>query len=102
MTATALLAPDRTVRTTCPYCGVGCQMNLHVKDDLIDELAGAERIYIVTHPDEAGQRVARRLVETLGKRARIVPPLPNAKDVNELAGRPRASEIFAALVHGAR
>ncbi|MBN1964545.1 MAG: molybdopterin-dependent oxidoreductase, partial [Anaerolineae bacterium] len=29
------LAADRTVRTTCPYCGVGCQMNLHVKDDLI-------------------------------------------------------------------
>lgn len=35
MTATPLLTPDRTVRTTCPYCGVGCQMNLHIKDDLI-------------------------------------------------------------------
>ena len=29
------LAPDRAVRTTCPYCGVGCQMNLQVKDNLI-------------------------------------------------------------------
>lgn len=77
-------------------------MGSHVKDELIDELSGAERIYIVTHPDEAGQRVSRQLVETLGKRARIVPPLPNAKDVNELAGRPRASEIFAALVQRAR
>lgn len=27
--------PDRIVRTTCPYCGVGCQMHLHIKDDLI-------------------------------------------------------------------
>ncbi len=77
-------------------------MGSHIKDELIDELAGAERIYIVTHPDEAGQRVARQLIETLGKRARIVPPLPHAKDVNELAGRPRAKEIFAALVQRAR
>ncbi len=30
-----LLKPDRVVRTTCPYCGVGCQMNLHIKDDVI-------------------------------------------------------------------
>ncbi|MBK8019921.1 MAG: formate dehydrogenase subunit alpha [Chloroflexi bacterium] len=29
------LRPDRVVRTTCPYCGVGCQMNLHVQNDLI-------------------------------------------------------------------
>jgi len=29
------LTPDRQVRTTCPYCGVGCQMNLHIKDDVI-------------------------------------------------------------------
>ena len=25
-------APDRQVTTTCPYCGVGCQLNLEVKD----------------------------------------------------------------------
>ncbi|MFN8380182.1 MAG: formate dehydrogenase subunit alpha [Anaerolineae bacterium] len=29
------LQPDRIVRTTCPYCGVGCQMDLHLKDNLI-------------------------------------------------------------------
>ena len=27
--------PDSTVRTTCPYCGVGCQMNLQIKDEKI-------------------------------------------------------------------
>ncbi len=32
---TTPLAPDRVVRTTCPYCGVGCQMNLHIQNDLI-------------------------------------------------------------------
>lgn len=29
------LTPDRVTRTTCPYCGVGCQMNLHVRNDMI-------------------------------------------------------------------
>ncbi|MCP4358206.1 MAG: molybdopterin-dependent oxidoreductase, partial [Chloroflexi bacterium] len=32
---------DRVVRTTCPYCGVGCQMDLNMKD---------EYIYAVTAP----------------------------------------------------
>src|SRR5512147_2206528 len=26
---------DRVVPTTCPYCGVGCTLELHVKDDFI-------------------------------------------------------------------
>lgn len=25
--------PDRVVSTTCPYCGVGCQLDLHIKED---------------------------------------------------------------------
>jgi formate dehydrogenase alpha subunit len=29
------LQPDRVIHTTCPYCGVGCQMNLHIRDNLI-------------------------------------------------------------------
>jgi formate dehydrogenase major subunit len=27
-----LLAPERVVRSLCPYCGVGCQVDLHVRD----------------------------------------------------------------------
>ena len=30
-----MITPQRTVRTTCPYCGVGCQLNLNIKDDYI-------------------------------------------------------------------
>ncbi len=30
-----MLNSDRVVRTTCPYCGVGCQMDLNIKDDYI-------------------------------------------------------------------
>jgi ferredoxin len=28
-------APDRVVTTICPYCGVGCQLNIEVKDEKI-------------------------------------------------------------------
>jgi predicted molibdopterin-dependent oxidoreductase YjgC len=31
----------RTVRTTCPYCGVGCQMDLHIKGSKIVKITGA-------------------------------------------------------------
>jgi NADP-reducing hydrogenase subunit HndD len=30
------------VRTTCPYCGVGCQLLLHVKDQRIVKVTGVE------------------------------------------------------------
>jgi len=39
-----MLKPDRIVSTTCPYCGVGCTLELHLKDDYI---------YRVTSPFDA-------------------------------------------------
>ena len=30
------------VRTTCPYCGIGCQMFLHVRDNVILKVTGVE------------------------------------------------------------
>ena len=30
-----MLQPDRIVSTTCPYCGVGCTLELHLKGDTI-------------------------------------------------------------------
>jgi predicted molibdopterin-dependent oxidoreductase YjgC len=39
-----MLTPDRVVSTTCPYCGVGCNLHLHLKDDFI---------YRVTSPHDA-------------------------------------------------
>ncbi|MEM7334607.1 MAG: molybdopterin-dependent oxidoreductase, partial [Chloroflexota bacterium] len=30
-----MISADREVRTTCPYCGVGCQLSLKVKDEYI-------------------------------------------------------------------
>ncbi|GAB4496675.1 MAG: hypothetical protein OHK003_02590 [Anaerolineales bacterium] len=30
-----MIKSDRVTKTTCPYCGVGCTLELHVKDDFI-------------------------------------------------------------------
>ena len=30
-----MLETDRIVPTTCPFCGVGCNLELHIKDDYI-------------------------------------------------------------------
>ncbi len=30
-----MIQPDRIVSTTCPFCGVGCQMQLHLRNDFI-------------------------------------------------------------------
>ncbi len=31
----ATFTPDRIVTSTCPFCGVGCNLQLHIKDDFI-------------------------------------------------------------------
>ena len=30
-----MIEAGRSVRTTCPYCGVGCQIDLQIKDERI-------------------------------------------------------------------
>lgn len=35
-----MIQADRIVHTTCPYCGVGCQVDLHVKDEMIFRVDG--------------------------------------------------------------
>lgn len=34
--------PTKMVKTTCPFCGVGCQMNLFVQDNEIVKIDGAD------------------------------------------------------------
>ncbi|HEY0521979.1 MAG TPA: formate dehydrogenase subunit alpha [Stellaceae bacterium] len=35
-------APDRTVDSVCPYCGVGCQLTFNIKDDVIVSVEGRD------------------------------------------------------------
>lgn len=37
-----MLEADRVVHTTCPYCGVGCQIDMHLRDDVIFRVTGRE------------------------------------------------------------
>jgi predicted molibdopterin-dependent oxidoreductase YjgC len=34
----------KKVRTTCTYCGVGCQLNLHVQDNRVVKISGIEDV----------------------------------------------------------
>ena len=38
----ALDVPDRQVASACPFCGVGCQLTFHVKDDRIRYVEGRD------------------------------------------------------------
>jgi len=35
-----MLVADRLVHTTCPYCGVGCQIDLHLRGNQILRVSG--------------------------------------------------------------
>lgn len=35
-----MLQADQVVHTTCPYCGVGCQLDLHAKEGVIYRSSG--------------------------------------------------------------
>ena len=66
--------PDREVDSLCPYCGVGCQMTYHVKDDVVvyaegrDGPANHNRLCVkgrfgfdyITHPHRLTQPLVRR------------------------------------------
>ena len=40
--AVGLLAPDKTVDSVCPYCGVGCLLKYHIKDNKILYVTGRD------------------------------------------------------------
>ncbi len=68
--------PEREVLTTCPYCGVGCQMYLGIKDEKVTVVRGARendvnqgRLCVkgrfgiaefVTHPERLTSPMVRR------------------------------------------
>ena len=70
----ALAVPDKQVASVCPYCGVGCQLTYHVKDDRIvfvegrDGPANRERLCVkgrygfdyAHHPQRLTQPLIRR------------------------------------------
>ncbi len=70
----------------------------HVKAEWKEGLAFAEKIFVLTDSDEAGRAAASQIAQLFGERAILVPPLPCAKDVNELAMQPDGQSIFRELL----
>ncbi len=78
-----MIHADRIVSTTCPYCGVGCNLHLHLKDDVIYKVTspfdspvnqgnlcvkgrfGYDFIY---HPKRVTTPLVRRTPQTVGER----------------------------------
>ena len=66
--------PDRSVNSVCPYCGVGCQLTYHIKDDKLLYVSGRNgpanqnRLCVkgrfgfdyVTHPQRLTQPLIRK------------------------------------------
>jgi predicted molibdopterin-dependent oxidoreductase YjgC len=62
----------RSVRTTCSYCGVGCQMDLHVKDNRVVQVTGAEE----TPPNHGSLCIKGRFgFDFIGSPERLTQPL---------------------------
>ncbi len=85
-----MLAPDHTVRTTCPYCGVGCQVDLLIKDN---------HIFRVEAPFDAAPNYGRLCVkgrfgmDFVAHPSRLTTPLIR-KDLDEKPRRPIGLEGF--------
>jgi formate dehydrogenase major subunit len=73
--------PDREVHSVCPYCGVGCQLTYHIKDDKLLHVTGRDgpanqsRLCVkgrfgfdyISHPERLMQPLVRK--DGVGKRA---------------------------------
>jgi assimilatory nitrate reductase catalytic subunit len=70
-----LSAIPTTVRTTCPYCGVGCGVSAKVADDGAVALAGDQQ-----HPASLGRLCVKgsALGDTIGLQGRLLQPMLRA------------------------
>jgi formate dehydrogenase major subunit len=73
----ARVEPDRTVDSVCPYCGVGCQLTYHIKDNRILHVQGRDG------PANAGRLCVkgRYGFDYVQHRHRLTTPLVRKPDV---------------------
>lgn len=89
-----MIQPDRVVSTTCPYCGVGCNLHLHIQDEFIYRVTsphdgvvnqgnlcvkgrfGYDFLY---HPDRVTTPLIRRTPQAAGTRT----PAPERSEWRE-------------------
>jgi formate dehydrogenase alpha subunit len=84
--------PDRRVVSTCPYCGVGCQLELAVRDNRIVRVDGVEGV----KPNDGRLCVKGRFgYAYVGSRERLTRPLIKRKGKFEAAGWDEALTLIA-------
>ncbi len=86
----------KKIRTTCPYCGVGCQMYLHVKNNKIIKVTGVED----ARPNEGNLCVKGRFgYDFVSHPERLKKPLIKQKDgsFKEVSWREALSEAAERL-----
>ncbi len=84
-----MIIPDRIVSSTCPYCGVGCNVDLHLKEDTIfkvtspfDSLVNKGNLCVkgrfgydfIYHPDRITSPLVRRKPQSAGERTQAFNP----------------------------
>lgn len=86
------LCDTEKVRTTCPYCGVGCQQILHVHDGKIIQVSGAED----AEPNHGRLCVKGRFgYEFIYSKDRLKTPLIKKGDCFEEASWDEALDLIA-------
>src|SRR5215475_1491752 len=82
--------PDREVHSVCPYCGVGCQLTYHIKDDKLLYVSGRNgpaneyRLCVkgrfgfdyVSHPHRLMQPLVRRTALERTRATLSIRPIP--------------------------
>ena len=73
------MSQDCTVKTTCPYCGVGCGVDVIVDDNQIIAVSGDQQ-----HPANFGKLCVKgsALHETMGQHGRLLQPQINGMTVD--------------------
>ena len=86
-------------KTTCPYCGVGCGVDVRVENNAVVELQGDNH-----HPANQGRLCVKgsRLADTLGSRERLLYPQIDGQRVDWNQALDRVSDTLrrTIMAHG--
>jgi predicted molibdopterin-dependent oxidoreductase YjgC len=87
------------VRTTCSYCGVGCQLHLHVQDNQVVKVTGVED----TEPNRGSLCVKGRFgFNFIGSEERLQAPLIKENGEFRAASWDEALDLVASRLKGIR
>ena len=91
-----MIASVQTVRTTCPYCGVGCGIEVEHDEAGKIAIAGDPR-----HPANFGRLCSKGITlgETLGLEGRLLHPVFNGQRVDWPAAIDAVAEGFKRAIH---